>query len=183
MLNKKGSSLVELVISIALMSVVLVFMMKLLVDLNNTETNNSYAKKNEVIRSEIIRMIGNDLNENILSEVRTSTSTNGNELKIGFSFNNKTSEIIVDNNTLTYTNAKGQTRKWTLKQGEFNTSCVDYKMGEEDGYATFEIGIQVHTSNDLNNKTNNNILDDILISYAGAKPSITIDAKNICQKN
>lgn len=180
MLNKKGSSLVELVISIALMSVVLVFMMKLLVDLNNTETNNSYAKKNEVIRSEIIRMIGNDLNENILSNV--SINTNENELKIDFSFNNKTSEIIVTNNTLAYTSTNGQLRKWTLKQGEFNTSCVDYKMSEANELAAFEIGIQVHTSNDLNNEMNNNILDDILISYAGAKPN-TKGVTNICQKN
>lgn len=179
MLNKKGSSLVELVISIALMSVVLVFMMKLLVDLNNTETNNSYAKKNEVIRSEIIRVIGNDLNENILSSVSTTT---GSSLVIEFKFSNTTSKIKIDNNTLTYTSVAGKTRKWTLKQGKFNKSCVDYKMGEANGLAAFEIGIQVHTSNDLNKEMNNNILDDILISYAGDKPN-NMDVKNICQKN
>lgn len=180
MLNKKGSSLVELVISIALMSVVLVFMMKLLVDLNNTETNNSYAKKNEVIRSEIIRMISNDLNENNLDAV---SSKNGSSLEIKIEFSNKqTSEIKVDNNTLTYTSVAGKTRKWTLKQGKFNTSCIDYKGRDENGLIAFEIGIQVHTSNDLNNEMSNNILDDILISYVGSKPS-TIDVKNICQKN
>ena len=36
MLNKKGTTLAEVVISIVLISVVLVFMIKLLIDLNNT---------------------------------------------------------------------------------------------------------------------------------------------------
>ena len=41
MFNKKGTTLMEVIISIALISIVLAFMIKLLVDLNNTESNNS----------------------------------------------------------------------------------------------------------------------------------------------
>ena len=59
-MNNKGSTLLELIISIALISVILVFMVRLLVDLNDSETNNKYAKKNQVIRAEILRTIEND---------------------------------------------------------------------------------------------------------------------------
>ena len=66
-LNNKGNTLIELIISIELMSVVLVSMVRLLVDLNNTNTNSVYAKNNEVVRSEIIRAIETDLNNYKLS--------------------------------------------------------------------------------------------------------------------
>ena len=49
MLNKKGSSLLELIISIALISVVMGFLVKLLVDLNNKDTNSDFAINNQVI--------------------------------------------------------------------------------------------------------------------------------------
>ena len=62
MLNKKGTTLAEVIISIALISVVLVFMIRLLIDLNNMQTNTTYATGNQVNRAEILRMIGNDLN-------------------------------------------------------------------------------------------------------------------------
>lgn len=54
-LNKKGNTLIELVISIALMSVILISIVRLLVDLNNTNTNNVYAKNNQINRSEILQ--------------------------------------------------------------------------------------------------------------------------------
>ena len=75
MLNNKGMSLVEVIISIALISVVLVFMIKLLIDVNNTQTNNDYAKDNQTIRTEILRAIHNDLNTKTLRSVDGSSST------------------------------------------------------------------------------------------------------------
>ena len=54
MLNKKGVTLAEVIVSIALISVVLVFMVKLLIELNNAETNTTYAKNNQITRAEIL---------------------------------------------------------------------------------------------------------------------------------
>lgn len=174
MLNKKGSSLVELVISIALMSIVLVFMLKLLVDLNNTATNNTYASKNEVIRSEIIRMINNDINENTLTGI---SSTSNNNLIITFSFNGgKTGVIEATNNTIEYTSSKNNKRKWTLNEGEIYTNCVHITKIKEDPIYILEINLEIHTSNELNNKTNNNILDDIIISKVGASSEFDINS-------
>ena len=74
-MNNKGSTLLELIISIALISVILVFMVRLLVDLNDSETNNKYAKKNQVIRAEILRTIENDLQNKILTDIRDNSTT------------------------------------------------------------------------------------------------------------
>lgn len=177
MLNKKGSSLVELVISIALMSIVLVFMMKLLVDLNNTETNNSYANKNEIIRSEIIKMINNDLNSNDLKSI-SDTSTD-NELILTFSFNNNTSsKLNVKSDTITYKTSDNNTRKWTLKESQAYPKCAKVTKSIDDNIYVFEIDIEIHTNNDLNNELNNNILDDILISYVNETLSLDNTFKN-----
>ena len=62
MLNKKGTSLAEVIISIALISVVLIFMIRLLIDLNNLETNTTYARDYQINRAVILSTIGNDLN-------------------------------------------------------------------------------------------------------------------------
>ena len=74
-MNNKGSTLLELIISIALISVILVFMVRLLVDLNDSETNNKYAKKNQVIRAEILRTIENDLQNKIITDIRDNSTT------------------------------------------------------------------------------------------------------------
>ena len=74
-MNNKGSTLLELIISIALISVILVFMVRLLVDLNDSETNNKYAKKNQVIRAEILRTIENDLQNKIITNIRDNSTT------------------------------------------------------------------------------------------------------------
>ena len=93
-MNNKGSTLLELIISIALISVILVFMVRLLVDLNDSETNNKYAKKNQVIRAEILRTIENDLQNKIITDIRDNSTTSN--LIITFKFNdNKESNINV----------------------------------------------------------------------------------------
>ena len=56
-LNNKGLTLVELIISIVLVVVVMLFMYKLLSDVNNEKNDDSYAQENRVIRAEIIKKV------------------------------------------------------------------------------------------------------------------------------
>lgn len=172
-LSKKGSTLLELVISIALISIVLVFLMKLLVDLNNIETNNVYAKDNQINRAEIIRTIENDLNNNVLVNIENDGSTRDN-LKIKFTFkNNKTSSINATENKFTYKDTNNNTRSWTMDGGKLYTEKAYLNYSEDaiedviNRTYTLQINIQVHTTNDKNKFGNNNLLDDILISYIG----------------
>lgn len=169
MLNKKGTSLVELIISIALISVVLVFMIKLLVDINNTETNSTYAEDNQLKRAEIIKTIENDLLDKKIKNIESEGA-----LEITFTFDNgKTSVINVEEKKLSYTDSLGDKTSWSLSDNatyDVEKANVDYQVDESDGeYYSLVIDIEVHTNNDKNSDENNNILDDILISYVGKK--------------
>lgn len=168
-LNKKGSTLLELIISIALISVVLVFLMRLLVDLNNTETNNVYAKNNQINRAEIIRMIENDLNNNVIAGLDSNKSAKDN-LIINFKFaSGKTSTINATSDKFTYTSSSGKKRTWTMDKCSIYTAKADVNYSNDNipKIYTLQIDIEIHTTNERNKYGNNNLLDDILISYLG----------------
>lgn len=165
-MNNKGSTLLELIISIALISVILVFMVRLLVDLNDSETNNKYAKKNQVIRAEILRTIENDLQNKIITDIRDNSTTSN--LIITFKFDdNKESNINVLKDKLTYKNTDGKTRTWTLKEGYFDITQSPVDFSQDENIYSLIIDIPVYTTNEFNTKNNNNLLDDILVSYIG----------------
>ncbi len=165
-MNNKGSTLLELIISIALISVILVFMVRLLVDLNDSETNNKYAKKNQVIRAEILRTIENDLQNKIITDIRDNSTTSN--LIITFKFDgNKESNINVLKDKLTYKNTDGKTRTWTLKEGYFNITQSPVDFSQDENFYSLIIDIPVYTTNEFNTQNNNNLLDDILVSYIG----------------
>lgn len=165
-MNNKGSTLLELIISIALISVILVFMVRLLVDLNDSETNNKYAKKNQVIRAEILRTIENDLQNKIITNIHDNSTTSN--LIITFKFDgNKESNINVLKDKLTYKNTAGKTRTWTLKEGYFDITQSPVDFNQDENIYSLIIDIPVYTTNEFNTKNNNNLLDDILVSYIG----------------
>ena len=170
-MNNKGTSLVEVIISIALISVVLMFMIKLLIDLNNTETNNDYAKDNQIIRAEIIRTIENDIRTKEIKSISSDKSTSKN-LVLEFTFtDNKTATIDCQNSTLLYKTSQGAERKWTMEQGNIyiNKADVYYQFPDSStsGIYVLQIDIEIHTSNENNKVGNNNTLDDIIISHVG----------------
>ncbi len=188
MFNKKGTTLMEVIISIALISIVLAFMIKLLVDLNNTESNNSYAKSNQINRTEITRLIMDDIKDKEITRV-TDIGSLEDKLVINFEFSDRSSSTIECNtNEIVYTPSTGSNdiRRWTLDEGEFYVSKANiYYNRREDTSGNFRvytltIDIEIHTPNDINNSTvidedtdslisYNNPQDDILISYVGAK--------------
>ena len=180
-LNKKGNTLIELIISIALMSIVLVFLMHLLIDLNNTNTNNKFAKNNQINRTEIIKFIEQDLNKNTLTKIEDNSTSNTLIIKFLFK-DNKESTIIATNNTFTYENSENNKRLWTMKDATINTkkATVLYREGsyEDNGITnnviyTLQIDIEIYTKNDLNKEKNNNLVDDILLSYYGKTSDFT----------
>lgn len=180
-LNKKGNTLIELIISIALMSIVLVFLMHLLIDLNNTNTNNKFAKNNQINRTEIIKFIEQDLNKNTLTKIEDNSTSDTLIIKFLFK-DNKESTITATNNTFTYENSENNKRLWTMKDATINTkkATVLYREGsyEDNGFTnnviyTLQIDIEIYTKNDLNKEKNNNLVDDILLSYYGKTSDFT----------
>lgn len=171
-MNKKGTTLAELIISIALISVVLLFMIKLLIDLNDAETNNTYAKDNQINRAEILRMIGNDLNNKNIVSINDSGS-NETKLVINIEFTDRTSsKIEAEEKKIKYTSSDGKKRAWNIEGGTIYTkkANVYYMKDNNDSgknYYSLSIDIEIHTTNEKNKLCNNNTLDDIIINYIG----------------
>lgn len=180
--NQKGSSLLELIISIALISVVLIFMMRLLVDLNNKETNSTFAKDNQIIRAEIIKEIESDLGEKAIIDL-TDEGSSTEQLNIKFMFSDQSSSnIIVTEDKLSYTNSSGKTRNWSMKNCnlDFQKSQVKYvkDSGTNPKIYTLVINIFVYTNNEQNSASNNNLQDDITLSYVGSLKDFNKDNFN-----
>ncbi len=174
MFNKKGTTLVEVIISTALISIVLAFMIKLLVDINNTETNNKYAKGNQIKRAEIIRTIEDDIRNKIIKSVDDNSSNS--ELKFTINFADSTSSTITcTKNVVKYLASDSKTEKWTLDEGTVYIDKANVylrnnsELGENSIY-TLLIDIEIHTSNENNTILKNNTIDDILINYIGYEP-------------
>lgn len=171
-MNKKGTTLAELIISIALISVVLLFMIKLLIDLNDSETNNTYAKDNQINRAEILRMIGNDLNNKNIVSINDSGS-NETKLVINIEFTDRTiSTIEAEEKKIKYTDSDGKNRTWNIEGGTIYTKKANvYYMKDNNtsgkNYYSLSIDIEIHTTNEKNKLCNNNTLDDIIINYIG----------------
>lgn len=171
MLNNKGTTLIEVIISIALISIVLVFMIRLLIDLNNEENNNEYAINNQLNRAEILRMVENDLNGNVINNI-SDYSTN-EALIVEFAFeSSKIARINATNDSFRYTASNGVVRKWTIKDGtlNFKKANVYYNQdtkAENERIYTLQIQIEINTANEKNSSTNNNLIDDIVLSYVG----------------
>ncbi len=165
--RSKGSSLVELIISIALIAVVLVFLVKLLVDVNDQENNSTYAKKNQVNRAEILRVISNDLNVKTIKGINDDGSTVDN-LVINFLFDDGTSsKISANEDSFKYTTSDGVNRKWTIEDASLYTKNASVNFSADANIYTLIIDIEIHTVNDKNKLGSNNTLDDIVISYIG----------------
>lgn len=171
-MNKKGTTLAELIISIALISVVLLFMIKLLIDLNDAEANNTYAKDNQINRAEILRMIGNDLNNKKIVSINDSGS-NETKLVINIEFTDRTSSTIeAEEKKIKYTDSDGKNRTWNIEGGTIYTKKANvYYMKDNNAsgknYYSLSIDIEIHTTNEKNKLCNNNTLDDIIINYIG----------------
>ena len=111
------------------------FLVKLLVDLNNKDTNSDFAINNQVNRAEIIRAIENDLLYNKIVDITDTSSTEDN-LKVDITYhNNKTSSINVTKNKFTYENINGDSRVWTMKNATLSNNAYIYydKDNKTDG--------------------------------------------------
>ena len=175
MINKKGTSIIELIVSIALLSIVLAFMLKLLVDLNNVRTNTNFAKDNQIVRSSIIRTIENDIRSKDLKKIEKIEENCNSDLCIKFSFFDDTSSMIsLNEDKILYSSTNNKNFKWTMNNCMVYVDKVyinQYRNDYTKKSYGFVMNIQIYTSNNENNNKRNNPIDDIQISYYNTFPS------------
>ncbi len=173
-LNQKGFTLTELIISIALITIIVMFLFRLLVDIRNSENNIDYNRNNQQTRAVILKNIEQDFLEKKLIGIQ-DTGSNQNQLQLTFTYqNNETATLLVTESTLTYQNKNG-TEKWNLEKQtaktKFGIQCVSYTYSNtvEDTadfyYVKFTIPVIVSSKS-------KNTIDDLEFFYLGEKKDL-----------
>ena len=133
-MNKKGFTMTELIVSIAIIAVVMIFLVNLLVDIRYDKKNELYDTKNQINRAEIIKTIQNDLDGKVITDITDtgSNSNNSNNLVVNIrTDDNSTYTIEADSNHIYYT-SNNKTTKWSLEKNNdetyIKTSDVELKV-------------------------------------------------------
>ncbi len=159
-MGNKGITLIEIIISVGLISVVMLFLFNLLLDMEHESTYSSYLKENQVNRSNIIRTVEEDLLNNKLNDVRLNEGEN--ESTVEFDFGSFVTRLIVEKDRITY---KEDT--WLLEKGGNEGAYYDFaniKISKsDDNNCSYTLNID--SDNDgvcnYNCDTNSNgVLDD-----------------------
>lgn len=160
-MNNKGFTIIELLVSIALISVVMVFMMELLFDLQYEQSDNFIAVSNQETRFEIIDFAEKKIFKT--DGIKNIQNKNG-ELLIKDSSNNVIYKIKITNTNFSFLQNDLVLRQWDINNATMDTNiiCNDNIAGSYYGVLC---KIKVYTENINNSSLNNNILDDIEISF------------------
>ena len=183
-INNKGVTIVELLVSLALLSVVLMFLYNLLSNVTFEKNTDFIANSNQANRIDIINTIENDLIlDNNIEIDKNQTKENGLVLK-----GTKTYKIIITENTLAYYVNNSIQNTWKIKggklgkincenskggtntvdnateckgdKGSLNITCPSNVITALDSIKITECTIPVYTENVDNSKENNNTLDE-----------------------
>ncbi len=158
-MNKKGVTILELLISISILSIIILMLVKVMFNLDNINNSKTYASSDEISRTEIIKTIESDFLKLKLKGL--TVTQNSEETIIHFLYETQNKDLIIKKNELTYDNLK-----YPLKSTNATYSlCPDYKyLPLENNYYYLNLNISVLINNE--NTTKN---DDLSLSYLGLK--------------
>lgn len=163
-MNKKGVTILELLISISLTSIVVILLLRVIFSLNKINNNENYASSDEINRTEIIKNIESDF----LKYRLNGLSINNN--KITFKYMDTTKDLIINSNNITYNDIK-----YSLESKDASyDSCILYNyLDLNDDYYLMTITISV-----LINDKNTTPDDDLTLTYIGLKNATTSYPEN-----
>ncbi len=148
-MNNKGFTLIELMVSIALIAVVIVFMFNLLGDIKKESALSNEDISDTLNRSKIIRVIQNDFIELKLKGVAKCTES-GTIDCYEFTFNdNSTKRLLVRTNEVEYDN-----ERWVLDSGNYTNDGRIFCQTVVDNNYYMRIVIPV-TNHNLDNRIHN----------------------------
>lgn len=147
MLNKKGMTLLEIVISLALISVVMLFLFSLLNDIQYESKHSSYAKDFLVSRATIIKDVEEDILNNNITNVMQVSAGEG-KVNLNF-FRDDTSlmSIEVESKKITYKNAAGEKESFSLSNDN-DEEVFDVANIKINSYAGSKIYKPIDTDGD-----------------------------------
>ncbi len=153
-MNKRGVTILELLISISLISIIIILLLKLIFSLDNINNSKDYASQDEIERTTIIKNIESDFLEFNLTGL--NIRENDDNLIISFSYGK---DLIVKENSLVYNDEEYVLNS---KNAKYDL-CIDYSYKVLDSdYYLININIPV-----LIQENNNTTHDDITLTYVG----------------
>ena len=156
--NKRGMTLVELVVSIALLSVVLGFLFKIVLEVKNESNNAGFAIKNQVIRAEIIKTIQDE----VLSMGESLDSCGSDREYVKFYFGTSIT-FSEDRRTITLNKCDGAKRSWTIKDEGYYFGDIKYFYGRDYVPSGLIEGCGLFSSYRIVIPVKNNIDEDLTI--------------------
>ncbi len=181
-LNKKGISLMELLISIILISVVLLFIFQLLVDVENETDSNNYSYNNQINRIEALYAIANDINNinnELVAIINNNPVSSNTILDLDFNYKNhdvnpkltitKEENGDYDRYYLNYLDYNGNQNRYEMKDVIIDP-CISYiSKRHTNGKYYFRLNVNVYNypDHERNNKNYNNLVDDLEIEALG----------------
>lgn len=186
-LNSKGMTIVEILISVVLISLVLGFLFKLLIDIQEEQDSNNFAYQNQINRAEFIHTVEADLNSHVLLGIEDVSSSSDGNIAINFYYQSggdkvtstlKTTQKSSGNNLkyyISYVDFNGNKYSYEMKGARLDVcgNFISYRKNDSDNYY-FRINIPIYNQvyNQYNTEKLNNNVDDIEIVYYGPKNNL-----------
>lgn len=157
-MNKKGVTIIELLISITLVSIVILLLIKVIFSLDNINNDKSYASNDEISRTELIKNIESDFLKLKLEGLEIRKEENAT---IKFYYESTYKELKIEKDKITYNN---ETKTLESSNATYDL-CPSYEyISLDDNYYLIKINIPV-----LINNKNTRVEDDINLTYIGLK--------------
>lgn len=149
-MNKKGITILELLISITFLGVIIIFLTRLLFSLDNVNNDKSYASSDEIKRAELIKNIESDFFNKKLQGLEINKNI------ITFNFETESKILEIEKDKIIY---NGEVKTLESKNATYEL-CPIYDYTVIDNYYLVTINIPVLIDN--KNETN---ADDIVLTY------------------
>lgn len=138
-MNNKGTTLIEILVSIILITIVIVFIFSMLMDLRNEDFIASNKNEDSLNRSSIIHLIENDFINKGLTKIKNNKCSDNDCIKLTFTYSDGVSkELEVRNNYVAYDN-----EIWIISEVDgMSTTTYDFSKAtwcykaKEDTYVT-----------------------------------------------
>lgn len=155
---KKGFTILELLISIALISVVLLLLLRVMMALEVINHDTSYASDDEIARTEIIQNIESDFIRQHLNGLQIEKN---NEQIVFYLDMDEDKQLIVSKNSITYDGEVFSIKSVNAQYG----LCIDYTYTDlENDYYLINFTIPVYIDGE-----NTTSRDDLIFTYMGLK--------------
>ena len=170
-MNKKGITIIELLVSISIIAIIIILLLRVMISLNNINNNGTYASSDEISRTTIIKNIENDFLKYSLKGLKVNKKDDKTEITL--SFDTKYDQVlIIEDDKLTYKD----TYNLESNKAKYNLCPKINYLDLDDNYYLITIEIEVLIDNEAKQEK-----DDIYLSYVGLKKeSNNYEIENYC---